>query len=74
MSLTQTESWGTRVGLILAMAGNAVGLGNFLRFPVQAVNNGGRGLHHPLPGVFPAHGHPLVVDRVEHGPVRWAQQ
>lgn len=29
------------MGLILAMAGNAVGLGNFLRFPVQAVQNGG---------------------------------
>lgn len=38
---TNTESWGSRVGLILAMAGNAVGLGNFLRFPVQAVQNGG---------------------------------
>jgi neurotransmitter:Na+ symporter, NSS family len=35
------EVWGTRIGLILAMAGNAVGLGNFLRFPVQAANNGG---------------------------------
>ncbi|HET9331994.1 MAG TPA: sodium-dependent transporter [Gemmatimonadota bacterium] len=35
------ERWGTRIGLILAMAGNAVGLGNFLRFPVQAANNGG---------------------------------
>ncbi len=35
------ESWGTRLGLVLAMAGNAVGLGNFLRFPVQAVQNGG---------------------------------
>ena len=33
--------WGSRVGLILAMAGNAVGLGNFLRFPVQATENGG---------------------------------
>ncbi len=33
--------WGSRVGLILAMAGNAVGLGNFLRFPVQATQNGG---------------------------------
>lgn len=33
--------WGTRIGLILAMAGNAVGLGNFLRFPVQAAENGG---------------------------------
>ncbi|MGE0090460.1 MAG: sodium-dependent transporter [Bacteroidales bacterium] len=38
---SSSESWGTRVGLILAMAGNAVGLGNFLRFPVQAVQNGG---------------------------------
>lgn len=36
-----TEAWGTRVGLVLAMAGNAVGFGNFLRFPVQAVQNGG---------------------------------
>lgn len=35
------ERWATRLGLILAMAGNAVGLGNFLRFPVQAAQNGG---------------------------------
>ena len=35
------EHWGTRLGLILAMAGNAVGLGNFLRFPTQAAENGG---------------------------------
>ncbi|HEX6307827.1 MAG TPA: sodium-dependent transporter [Longimicrobiales bacterium] len=38
---TSGEAWGTRIGLILAMAGNAVGLGNFLRFPVQATANGG---------------------------------
>lgn len=37
----QKEKWGSRLGLILAMAGNSVGLGNFLRFPVQAVQNGG---------------------------------
>lgn len=37
----QRERWGTRLGLILAMAGNAVGLGNFLRFPTQAAQNGG---------------------------------
>ncbi|MCB9897263.1 MAG: sodium-dependent transporter [Planctomycetes bacterium] len=36
----ERERWGSRLGLILAMAGNAVGLGNFLRFPNQAVNNG----------------------------------
>lgn len=35
------EAWATRFGLILAMAGNAVGLGNFLRFPTQATVNGG---------------------------------
>jgi len=35
------EAWGSRIGLVLAMAGNAVGFGNFLRFPVQAVQNGG---------------------------------
>lgn len=35
------QAWGSRIGLILAMAGNAVGLGNFLRFPIQAVQNGG---------------------------------
>ena len=35
------ERWGSRLGLILAVAGNAVGLGNFLRFPVQAASNGG---------------------------------
>ncbi|MEQ8476082.1 sodium:calcium symporter [Fulvivirga sp.] len=40
MNLTK-ETWGSRLGLILAMAGNSVGLGNFLRFPVQAINNGG---------------------------------
>jgi neurotransmitter:Na+ symporter, NSS family len=35
------ESWGSKLGIILAVAGSAVGLGNFLRFPVQAANNGG---------------------------------
>ncbi|NWF89692.1 MAG: sodium-dependent transporter [Ignavibacteriaceae bacterium] len=35
------EQWGSRIGLILAVAGNAIGLGNFLRFPVQTAQNGG---------------------------------
>jgi SNF family Na+-dependent transporter len=35
------EQWGSRIGLILAVAGNAIGLGNFLRFPVKAAANGG---------------------------------
>ncbi len=35
------DNWGSKVGVILAVAGSAVGLGNFLRFPVQAATNGG---------------------------------
>ncbi|HMQ16628.1 MAG TPA: sodium-dependent transporter [Phycisphaerae bacterium] len=35
------EQWGSRLGVILAVAGSAVGLGNFLRFPGQAASNGG---------------------------------
>ena len=35
------ENWGSRIGVILAVAGSAVGLGNFLRFPGQAALNGG---------------------------------
>ena len=35
------DSWGSRLGIIMAVAGSAVGLGNFLRFPVQAAKNGG---------------------------------
>lgn len=35
------ELWGTRIGVILAVAGSAVGLGNFLRFPGNAAQNGG---------------------------------
>lgn len=34
-------AWGTRIGLILAVSGSAVGLGNFLRFPGNAAENGG---------------------------------
>lgn len=35
------EKWGSKIGVILAVAGSAVGLGNFLRFPGQAAANGG---------------------------------
>lgn len=37
----QQERWGSRVGVILAVAGSAVGMGNFLRFPGQVAQNGG---------------------------------
>ncbi|MDD2716753.1 MAG: sodium-dependent transporter [Candidatus Wallbacteria bacterium] len=35
------ENWTSKAGVILAVAGSAVGLGNFLRFPQQAAQNGG---------------------------------
>jgi SNF family Na+-dependent transporter len=38
---TGGDQWGSRIGVILAVAGSAVGLGNFLRFPGQAAQNGG---------------------------------
>ncbi|MEF8757193.1 MAG: sodium-dependent transporter [Halobacteriales archaeon] len=35
------ETWGTRIGFILAAVGSAVGLGNLWRFPWMAADNGG---------------------------------
>ncbi len=55
------ETWGTRIGLILAMAGNAVGLGNFLRFPIQAIQNGGGAFIIPYLVSFILLGIPLIL-------------
>lgn len=63
--MSNKESWGSRVGLILAMAGNAVGLGNFLRFPVQAIQNGGGAFIIPYLVCFLLMGIPLLY-------VEWA--
>ncbi len=57
---THKEAWGSRVGLVLAMAGNAVGLGNFLRFPAQAVKNGGGAFIIPYLVSFLLMGVPLL--------------
>lgn len=54
------ETWGSRVGLVLAMAGNAVGLGNFLRFPAQAAQNGGGAFLIPYLISFVLMGLPLL--------------
>jgi SNF family Na+-dependent transporter len=54
------EAWGSRVGLILEMAGNAVGLGNFLRFPAQAIANGGGAFIIPYLVCFLLMGLPLL--------------
>ncbi len=38
---TTTEHWNSRLGAILAVAGSAIGFGNFLRFPGLAAQYGG---------------------------------
>ncbi len=43
MSIRLHEAWSGRFGAILAVAGSAVGLGNFIRFPAQAAQYGGGG-------------------------------
>lgn len=35
------ERWTSKLGIVMAVAGSAVGLGNFLRFPAKAAANGG---------------------------------
>jgi SNF family Na+-dependent transporter len=54
------EHWGTRIGLVLAMAGNAIGLGNFIRFPAQAAQNGGGAFLIPYLISFVLMGLPLL--------------
>ncbi len=54
------EAWGSRLGLILAMAGNAIGLGNFLRFPAKAAQNGGGAFMIPYIVAFLLLGIPLM--------------
>ncbi|MFL2847469.1 MAG: sodium-dependent transporter [Coraliomargaritaceae bacterium] len=41
MSQIQKEKWNSRVGVIFAVSGSAVGLGNFLRFPGLVAEYGG---------------------------------
>lgn len=59
----QQDEWSGKIGVILAVAGSAVGLGNFLRFPGLAAQYGG--------GAFMvAYGLMLVLVGV---PVAWAE-
>jgi neurotransmitter:Na+ symporter, NSS family len=54
------EKWGSRLGVILAVAGSAVGLGNFLRFPAKATLNGGGAFMIPYFVAFLLLGIPLM--------------
>ena len=57
---SEREAWGTRIGLILAAAGNAIGIGNLLRFPGQAANNGGGAFMIPYLVCFFLFGIPMM--------------
>ena len=54
------EAWGTRVGVILAVTGSAVGLGNFLRFPGLAAKYGGGAFMVPYVVAFLLLGLPIA--------------
>jgi len=58
--MASREHWNTRVGLVLAVAGSAVGLGNFLRFPAEAAQNGGGAFLVPYLISFLLMGMPLL--------------
>ncbi len=55
------ENWKTRVGLIFAAAGNAIGLGNLLRFPSKVALYGGGAFMIPYFAAFLLLGLPLML-------------
>ncbi|MFQ5806177.1 MAG: sodium-dependent transporter [Phycisphaerae bacterium] len=63
MERPKKENWGSKFGVVLAVSGSAVGLGNFLRFPGTAVNNGG--------GAFMI---PYIISLIVLGiPIAWCE-
>ena len=60
MATVEPEGWSSRIGLVLAVAGSAVGLGNFLRFPAEAAQNGGGAFLVPYLVSFLVMGIPLL--------------
>lgn len=60
MQNNQRENWTSKLGVMLAVAGSAVGLGNFLRFPVKAASYGGGAFLIPYFIAFILLGIPMV--------------
>jgi neurotransmitter:Na+ symporter, NSS family len=54
------ENWGSKLGLVFAMAGNAIGLGNFWRFPYLLAKNGGGAFMVPYFAALILFGIPLM--------------
>lgn len=57
----KSERWNSRLGVILAVAGSAVGLGNFLKFPGQVAMYGGASFMIAYVVSFFALGLPIAV-------------
>ena len=49
------ETWGSRIGFILAVAGSAIGLANIWRFPYMVGQNGGGRIHRHLSSLSPSY-------------------
>jgi len=47
------EQWASKIGVIMAVAGSAIGLGNFLRFPGQVVQHAGSQIFRDAAHRFP---------------------
>ena len=60
------ENWGSKIGLILAMAGNAVGLGNFWRFPYVAASNGWWSIYDTILFCISSNRYTSYVGRMEY--------
>lgn len=59
--MSKREIWKSKIGLILATAGNAVGLGNILRFPSKAALYGGGAFMAPYFIALVLMGLPLMI-------------
>ncbi|OJI42503.1 hypothetical protein [Vibrio vulnificus] len=44
-SAAPRDTWGSKLGFVMAAAGSAVGLGNIWKFPYTAGESGGGGLN-----------------------------
>ncbi|KPU45958.1 sodium:neurotransmitter symporter family protein [Oxobacter pfennigii] len=55
------KNWGSKVGLVLAMAGNAVGLGNFWKYPYLLGKHGGGAFMVPYFAALLIIGIPLMM-------------
>ena len=70
---TGHEEWGTKLGVVLAVAGSAVGLGNFLRFPWSGRRERRRRVHDPVLLCADRARHPDRLGRVDDGSLRRQQ-